>query len=99
MDYGIIQTINDEEQKRNGSKKPNSFDRRAARVRYDVDRGRRSGVEAYRRGTEQRLWHGNGDATYATAWSHLLPGGTDARLKIDNLRVSFRDAGTVMLIK
>ena len=34
-----------------------------------------------------------------TAWSHLLPGGTDARLKIDNLRVSFRDAGTVILIK
>ena len=34
-----------------------------------------------------------------TAWSHLLPGGTDARLKIDNLRVSFRDAGTVILFK
>jgi len=34
-----------------------------------------------------------------TVWSHLLPGGTDARLKIDNIRVGFREQGTVLKVR
>ena len=34
-----------------------------------------------------------------TGWSHLLPGGTDARLKIDNIRVTFSEVGTVISIR
>ena len=30
---------------------------------------------------------------------HLLPGGTDVRLKIDNLRVTFCEAGTAISIR
>ena len=34
-----------------------------------------------------------------TVWSHLLPGGTESRLKIDNIRVTFRDAGTIIILR
>lgn len=34
-----------------------------------------------------------------TAWSHLLPGGTDARLKIDNIRFAHAPSGAVIYIK
>ena len=34
-----------------------------------------------------------------TAWSHLLPGGTDVRLKVDNIRVTFSPDGLVILIR
>ena len=34
-----------------------------------------------------------------TAWSHLLPGGTDARLKIDNIRFAHTPSGAVIYIK
>ena len=34
-----------------------------------------------------------------TVWSHLLPGGTDVRLKIDNIRVTFCETGTTISIR
>ena len=34
-----------------------------------------------------------------TAWSHLLDGGTDVRLKIDNIRATFCETGTVICVR
>ena len=34
-----------------------------------------------------------------TAWSHLLPGGTDVRLKVDNIKFSHIPSGTVIYFR
>ena len=34
-----------------------------------------------------------------TAWSHLLPGGTDSRLKVDNIKFSHIPSGTTISIR
>ena len=34
-----------------------------------------------------------------TAWSHLLPGGTDSRLKVDNIKFSHIPSGTTIVIQ